>query len=151
MKGIRAVLCTSLFLLSPFSGISQLIPDSLGMDDNPLLNDMEARYFNIQVQHYRDEFDFRGTQLGLFMENNGKHMVNKKEYFDNWAREHLSTKDFGQNQLFILSAEEKEISKGFNAIIVSWSEKKITDKRKQQLIRKLRKYKRVPEAKQTLF
>ena len=83
MQGIRSVLCISLFLLSPFLGISQLIPDSLGMDDNPLLSDMEARYFNIQVQHYRDEFDFRGTQLGLFMENNGKHMVNKKEYFDN--------------------------------------------------------------------
>jgi hypothetical protein len=78
-------------------------------------------------------------------------MVNKKEYFDNWAREHLSTKDFGQNQLFILSAEEKEISKGFDAIIVSWSEKKITDKRKQQLIRKLRKFRRVSEAKQTPF
>ena len=151
MQGIRSVLCISLFLLSPFSGISQLIPDSLGMDDNPYLNDMEARYFNIQVLPYRGEFDFRGKKIGLFIEKNGKHMVSKKEYFDNWAREHLSAKDFGQNQLFILSAEEKEISKAFDAIIVSRSEKKITDKRKQQLIRKLRKFRRVSEAEQTPF
>jgi len=106
---------------------------------------MEARYFNIQVQHYRGEFDFHGKKLGLFMEDNGKHMVNKKEYFDSWAREHLLMKDFGKNQLFILSSEEKELSKGFDALIVSWSEKKITEDRKKKLVKQLRKFKRASE------
>jgi len=151
MKGTTLVICAALLLLNPNSGIAQLNPDSLGHDDNPMLNEMEARYFNIQTLHYRGEFDFSGKKVGLFMEKNGKHMVRKKEYFDNWAREHLSKKDFGKNQLFILSEEEKELSQGFDAIIVSWSDKQITEKRKQHLVRKLRTFRKVSEAKQTPF
>lgn len=151
MKGIRSVICTTFFLLSNSPGIAQLNPDSLGLNDNPLLNDMEARYFNIQTLHYRGEFDFSSKKVGLFMEKNGKHMVSKKEYFDNWAREHLNKKDFGQNQLFVLSKEEKELSNGFDAIIVSWSDKKISEKRKQHLVRKLRTFSKISEVKQTPF
>ena len=138
-------LTVHLLLLFCTQSFAQLVPDSLGLDDNPDLNSMEARYFNIQVQHYRGEFDFHGKKLGLFMEDNGKHMVNKKEYFDSWAREHLLMKDFGKNQLFILSSEEKELSKGFDALIVSWSEKKITEDRKKKLVKQLRKFKRASE------
>jgi hypothetical protein len=151
MKSICSVLCAVFLLLGPNSGIAQLNPDSLGHDDNPMLNEMEARYFNIQALHYRGEFDFSGKKVGLFMEKNGKHMVSKKEYFDNWAREHLNKKDFGQNQLFVLSKEEKELSNGFDAFIVSWSDKQITEKRKQHLVRKLRTFRKVSEVKQTPF
>jgi len=147
----RVALFSLTLLLHSMACSAQLNPDSLGLDDDPRLNDMEARYFNIQVQHYRGEFDFRGKKVGLFLENNGKHLLNKKEYFDNWAREHLKRKDFGRNQLFILSAEEKEKSNGFDAIIVSWSEKKITENRKKKLIKKLRNFRRVSEVKQTPF
>ena len=151
MRGIGYLGLSLIIALIPRISLAQLNPDSLGLDDDPSLNSMEARYFNIQVQHYRGEFDFRGKKVGFFLENNGKRMLNKKEYFDNWAREHLRSKDFGRNQLFILSAKEKEQSKGFDALIVSWSEKGISEERKQQLIKKLSKFKRITEAKQTPF
>jgi len=50
-----------------------------------------------------------------------------------------------------LSKEEKELSNGFDAIIVSWSDKQITEKRKQHLVRKLRTFRKVSEVKQTPF
>jgi len=152
MDVVARILLTSFtVLLGFFSGFSQINPDSLGLDDNPKLTEMESRYFNIQVQHYRGDFDFHGKKLGLFMEDNGKKMVNKQEYFDNWAREHFRTKDFGKNQLLILTPEETELSNGYDAIIVSWSEKKITDERRHQLAKKLRKFKRMSEAGQNPF
>ena len=151
MKLYHYFLGLFLLILSLQTCFAQLNPDSLGIDDDPLVNSMEARYFNIQVQHYRGDFDFRGKRVGLFLENNGKHMLNKKEYFDNWAREHLKSKDFGQNQLRVLSVEERELSKGFDAIIVSWSDKKITEARWEQLIKKLRKFTRLNEIKQSPF
>jgi len=140
-----------IFILCALAVNAQLNPDSLGLKDNPMVNDMEAQYFNIQVQHYRDDFDFRGKKVALFIDNNGKVMLNKKAYFDVWAREHLKRKDFGENQLYMLSAEEKERSKGFDAIIVSWSDKKISEDRWQQLIKKLRKFQRMSDVPQTSF
>ena len=151
MKSLLSIVLTFSFVLISTIGYAQLNPDSLGLNDDPLLNSMEARYFNIQVQHYRGDFNFHGKRVGFFVENNGKHLFNKKEYFDNWAREHLERKDFGQNQLFILTEEEKEKSKGFDAIIVSWSKKKITEERRAALVKRLRKFTRMSDVKQNPF
>ncbi len=130
-----------LFILLTNICHAQLNPDSLGMDTDPLLNDVEARYFNIAVEQWRGGFDFKNKKIGLFEENGGKRLVTKQDYFNGWGKLHLEKGDFGSNQLILLNAVEKVSSGGYDAIVVSWSKTKIDEKTRSKLIKRIKKFK----------
>ncbi len=93
----------------------------LGLDNNPLLTESEARYFNEQVKEKRINFDFINKKVGFFRGNNGANLQSKSDYF-NLIKERLGSNIDGSNDFIILlTNEEKNESGGYDAIIVSWS------------------------------
>jgi len=133
--------CLILFILLSNICYAQLNPDSLGMDIDPVLNDVEARYFNISLGQWRGDFNFREKKIGLFEGEGGKRLVTKQDYFIGWGKLHLEKGDFGSNQIIILDEEEKVFSGGYDVIVISWSKKKVDEKIRQKLIKRIKKYK----------
>lgn len=130
-----------LTLISKLSFGQTLILDSCGTDSYPLLTANEVVYFNqlFEKQRLDTQFDFDGKKIGFAYGNFGKEIISKKDYFEKWGKTYLKDKKLITNQLIILSEKEKIASGGLDAIIVSWSKIKLSEKDKQNLINKLAK------------
>ncbi|MGJ8660778.1 MAG: hypothetical protein ACSHXL_01945 [Bacteroidota bacterium] len=108
-----------------------------GVDDNPILNDFEAAYFNHFLTDKRGEFDFTGKKIAFYRGN----LSCKTQYFQFgqtkdldyhiWNTENLAT------SLLILTEEEKAISGGYDAMLLSWAKFVPTPKTRMKRVKKL--------------
>jgi len=114
-----------------------------GLDDKATLNDFEAKYFNEVFQKRRKEFDFTGKNVGYFSGTSGNSKSTKSYYFRYLKNGNNGDMDVhrwnaGGTQLLVLTEQEKQISGGYDVILVSWSKLLKTGKTRAKLVKKLR-------------
>ncbi|MGK0296027.1 MAG: hypothetical protein ACI884_002202 [Ulvibacter sp.] len=133
MKNILLILLVSLC-----SAIQAQNLDSLGINDNYLLNSEEAKYLNKSVGTQLGTFDFKDKKV-IFTEGNSARLITKGDYFKRLVKPYLKDGKDMVNYLVILTDEEKKESGGFDAIIVAWSKIGLTKKREKAIIKKMNK------------
>ena len=104
--------------------------DRMGMDDNPILTELEGKYFNAIYQNTRcqtekKEFDMCGKKVGFFTGNAGSIKIDKKRYFASERLLGINNTECCFGTLYIFDAAQKKESGGYDAAIVSCSSKKI--------------------------
>jgi len=110
----------------------------LGLNDNPILTELESRYFKAEFKEREANYEFDNVKIGFFYGNNGARVQTKKEYFD-LVKNRLGNCSSASNDLVIeLTNEEKEESGGYDLIIVSWSKIIPTEKGKKRMIKELK-------------
>jgi hypothetical protein len=110
--------------------------DSLGLDNNSLLNRYESAFIKNQFEKDSIIFNFTNKRIAFYQSLTG--FKSKQEYFDD-CREWLENGQNGALQIIILNESEQKESGGFDAIIVSWSKILITPKMKSKLIDELKR------------
>lgn len=113
-----------------------------GLDNNPTLNELEAEYFNKIFSERRGEFDFTDKKAAFFRGSTGTTKSDKSNYFDSVKSsnsEDVHEWQAGGTQLLILTEKEKELSGGYDVILVSWSKLLVKGKFRDRLVRKLKR------------
>jgi hypothetical protein len=105
--------------------------DSCGFDSNPILNQYEIAFFDsIMFAPYiskksgiidpKEGFDFKHKRLAFFScsinsNHNGEGLISKKDFFEIVKP---GLKGHAGRGLIIFNENEKEVSKGFDAVII---------------------------------
>ena len=126
-----------LLIIIPISSVvlGQSI-DSIGIDNNPYINYQESIFLNSQLNSIRDTFDFKNKKVAYYLSLVG--YIHKLDYFKE-AKQYSEKGQTMSLQLIVLSASEKEMTNGFDVIIVSWHKFTITPKFRDTLIKELKK------------
>jgi hypothetical protein len=110
--------------------------DSLGLDNNSLLNRYESTFISNQFEKENIVFDFNNKRIAFYYSLIG--FTTKQEYFE-------ESKDWlgkGQNislQIIILDVSEQKYTGGYDAIIICWNKRNITQKLRLELIEDLKR------------
>jgi len=117
------------------NGVGQNI-DSLGIDDDMLLNRNEAIYFNQYKEAYAiDNIDFIGKKVVFAYDNYAK-IISKQEYFTKHVIPRIKNNMFVSNHISFLTEEETKNTNGIFAIVVVWSKIGLTKGRRKRIIKK---------------
>lgn len=110
--------------------------DSLGMDNDPILNYSEVDFLNSLLQEMRDTFNFTGKKVAFITGSNGATIVSKSDYFRNSIKPWLD--NYSRPQIFMveLTQDEKVKSCGYDVLVLSWV-KIFTPRRKEMVINQL--------------
>jgi len=91
--------------------------DSLGVDNNPYLNQYEIDFFDSIFLEQKKDFDLKRKKIAFITGNVGQILINKKEYFVLEKGE--ISKGYAKNGALILFDEkQKQESGGYDAIIM---------------------------------
>lgn len=135
MTTMKLFCTTTLFSVLTIGLFGQTV-DSLGLDNNPRLNKVEADYFNNEFKDQRNNFDFVDKKVAFITGSSaGKHLT-KTEYF-NEVKSRLKGNYGMTHSAIFLTHEEKIKSGGYDVVIASWV-KLLTDKRRRQIISELK-------------
>lgn len=130
------VLFCSTFL---FGQVSQV--EKCGLDDNATMNVYEAKYFNEVFKEKKGKFDFSGKVIAFYTGSAGTTKSDKSSYFKgpkNSKDKSVHTWQAKGTQLLILTNEERSLSGGYDAILVSWSKLTKQGKSRTKLIKSLK-------------
>lgn len=108
--------------------------DSIGIDNNPDINYAESIFLNTQLDSIRDTFDFKHNKVAYYLSLVG--CIQKQDFF----KEAKQYSEKGQNmavQLIVLNESEKEMTNGYDVIIIAWYKFTITPKYRNTLIKEL--------------
>lgn len=108
----------------------------LGLDDNPVLTNLESEYFNEVFKANKNNYIFTNLKVGFFKGNNGSMIQSKKQYFDSVKNRLENCISASNDYVLKLDEKEKIESGGYDLIIVSWS--KIVPTEKERMIKQLR-------------
>jgi len=111
--------------------------DSLGMNENSLLNSHESTFLNAQLeqQRQRAEFNFCGKQIGFATGHGPRHygIRTKSEYFKEAKTYHANNAHI-VDILVVFTEQEKKDSGGYDAVVVSWSKFGVNEKDRKELV-----------------
>ena len=111
-------------------------PDSLGLDNNSILNRQETDFLNTSLKNSRDTFDFTNKKIAFVTGSNGGRLISKEDYFLNCVIPWTDKGTLPQISFVRLSSEEKQKSNGYDAIVMSWV-KIFTKKQKKKIIERM--------------
>ena len=110
--------------------------DSLGVDNNPLMNENEVKLLNSLLEETRSNFDFANKKVAFIIGSNGNTIVSKSDYFQNsiipWIEEDSKPQIF----MVRLTEDEKTKSGGYDVLVLSWV-KIFTPKSQEKVITRL--------------
>jgi len=110
--------------------------DSLGVDNNPLMNENEVKLLNSLLEETRSNFDFANKKVAFITGSNGNTIVSKSDYFQNsiipWIEEDSKPQIF----MVRLTEDEKTKSGGYDVLVLSWV-KIFTPKSQEKVITRL--------------
>lgn len=136
---INVLLGVLTFFFLQFAHAQNLQLDNCGIDNEVLLNECEAAYFNEILKEQRGTFDFEGKRLAFRDGNWGTGRSSKKRYFEVYGKPRYEQNSSIANQLIVLTEAEKTLQPDYDAIIVSWSKMGIQNKRRLKLIKSINK------------
>jgi hypothetical protein len=110
--------------------------DSLGVDNNRLLNKHESFVLNKMFKKDKKAFDFTNKSIGFIGGTTGTSLWTKKEYFDNYVKPIIGTKKKTNCSLIFLTNDEKTKSGGCDALVLT-PVKVFTDNHKEKVIAQL--------------
>ena len=122
-----------------FRQISEL--EKCGLDNNAMLNSYEAAYFNDVFKERKEDFNFSGKVIAFYTGSSGTTMSTKSRYFNsvkNSNQKDVHAWQAGGTQLLILDNEEKNLSGGYDAILVLWSKLPKRGKSRTRLVKRLK-------------
>jgi hypothetical protein len=112
--------------------------DKMGVDDCPLLTELESNYFNILFQNYRKDFDFTAKKIAFITGSSGTTFGDKKEYFEG-ERISLQRNSFPTPaQLLVFNDAQKAESNGYDAVIAYWCKVLLPVKKAVKTLKKRR-------------
>lgn len=118
--------------------------EKCGLNDSSQLNKYEAEYFNEVFKNERADFDFSEKKIAYYTGSLGTTPSAKSAYFNALQRTNTETDETvhawqaNGTQLLILTDEEKALSGGYDAILVSWSKLLKEGKSRAQLVENLK-------------
>lgn len=116
--------------------------EKMGIDENPILTELEGKYFNAIFQISRAEFDFNGKKVAFLTGNIGNVESNKKKYFTA-ERQRLEISNDSCSHywgtLYVFDITQKEKSGGYDAAIVDINKKMNSTQEIVNRLRRLRK------------
>lgn len=136
MKKMPRIITIAILLFCINIHAQDIIIDSCGINDLPILNQSEINYFQKafeinQIQNFMDLTDKRI----LFQSNNyGIIHRSKSEFFNHDCKPWFTHNDYPHLQLIILTADEKIEIKNYDAIIISWSKIPVSDRNRKKFI-----------------
>ena len=139
IKG-NAILVIFLFLPTIFYGQLPSV-EQCGLDDNANINKYEAAYFNAVFESKRDTFDFTNKKVAFVMGSGLENFQNKNYYFSNVKGDSISDSDHirqaNYTQVMILTPDEKELSGGYDVILIIWAKFLVEEKRRARMVKNL--------------
>ncbi|MDB5013789.1 MAG: hypothetical protein JWQ25_1991 [Daejeonella sp.] len=135
MKHVLLTLCALIFTIV-VKGQSVNI-DSCGLDNKSKLTKWEIVYFKESIEALRS-IDLENKIFAFASGNFGNTIITKKDYFDRWGRKYYNNKNNVVNTLIVLTKEEKQLSGGYNYIIISWTKILPAGKSRKKLIERVR-------------
>lgn len=115
---MKILLSLSLFLCS--LGLFAQSYDSLGLDNNPVLNLSEVNLLNTLLDDTREDFDFSNKKVAFITGPSGQQIIEKSEYFQNIVAPRIGESMEFQIFMVKLSEEEKIQSGGYDVLVLSW-------------------------------
>jgi hypothetical protein len=128
-------LIISFFLTTNIFGQSS---DSLNIDNNIALNRQEINFLNTALKSSRDTFDFADKKIAFVTGSSGSKLISKQDYFLTCVKPSTDKGSMPQISFVHLTPEEKQNSKGYDAIVMSWV-KVFTNKQRKKIIEQLSK------------
>jgi hypothetical protein len=110
--------------------------DSLGIDNNPILNKNEVELLNSLLNETRDDFNFTDKKVAFITGSNGGTIVSKSDYFQNSVIPWIQKDSEPQIFMIKLTEDEKLKSGGYDVLVLSWV-KVFTPKTQEKVIRQL--------------
>lgn len=130
---IKILIITSLFNIGNLFG---QLSDSLGIDNNLLLNRQEIYFLTTSLSNIRDTFDFANKKVAFLTGSSGGQLIDKQAYFLSCIKPWTETKLKPQVFFVRLTKEEKKLSNGYDAIVMSWV-KVFTKKQRKRIVKQL--------------
>ncbi len=96
------------------------IPDSVGLDNEPILNNHESLLLNSMLQKERDTFNFDGKKIAFVTGSAGGKIIGKIDYFNKLLRPWVEGGISPHVLMVKLTDGEKVKSGGYDAIVMSW-------------------------------
>ena len=94
--------------------------ENMGVDNSPVVNDLEGAYLNVSYKDSLDGFDFIGKKVGFLLDGR---VLDKPEFFK--SERNCYIKDNSEkaipSDLYIFNETQKQESGGYDAAIVYWS------------------------------
>ena len=133
---------TFLLLIIGFPLLGQNI-DSLGLDNNPFLNEHESAYLNISLNKVRGNFSFENKRIAFFTGKSATthELLSKVEYFIH-IKTAIQNKYEIDCQLLVLNQNEKIAAGEVDAFVIIFSKVVVTDDFKLRLIKEFKKNKK---------
>jgi hypothetical protein len=107
---------------------------AMGVENCSSLNKYESAYFNILFKNSKNDFDFNDKKIGFITGSNASTISDKSAYFEKEKKRYYKGLSIISGSLYVFNNEEKELSGGFDAVIVYWSKVKTSN---NALIKKL--------------
>ena len=124
-----------IFLLFAQTTFSQQT-DSLGLDNNPILNPYESAYFNDAFKDQRGDFDFTNARIAFVTGSSGSRLIDKQYFFLEMVKPWLQNNSKPALGFVRLNEAEKRRSGGYDAVVLVWV-KVFTKQRQRKIVRKL--------------
>ncbi|OSZ82250.1 hypothetical protein CAP35_02985 [Chitinophagaceae bacterium IBVUCB1] len=106
---------TILLLLLTFKCFAQKA-DSVGVDNNALLNYKEAILFNNHFQYHREGFDFSHKRILFVTGSSASYLQTKKEYFA-LLKKNNTPSGSALGRVYIFREKDKKIFPEYDAVI----------------------------------
>ena len=126
------ILISLLFIFDLFGQVT----DSLGIDNNINLNKQEIYFLNNSLKNSRDTFGFNNKRIAFVTGSNGSKLITKQNYFLTCVKPWTDKGSEPQISFVRLTPNEKQISNGYDAIVMSWV-KVLTKKQRKRIIKQL--------------
>lgn len=135
MRLISLLILTGLIHLTIENNAFGQETNNLGRDDNPTLNENEAKLLNDYFTESRGTFDFKDKKIVFVSGSTGKTYITKSDYFENIKKWNESNSRIATS-LVVLTEKEKKESGDYDAILTAWV-KVLTPKRRTRIVREL--------------
>lgn len=110
--------------------------NSMGSDNNLMLNEQETEYLNTALHDSRESFDFKDKKIVFITGSAGSTVLSKQEFFLKYVKPYMDEGKTPQISLVPLLPAEKQLSNGYDAIVTIWV-KFLSDKQKKRIIEQL--------------
>ena len=137
---MKNILLIALFVLTCLKLQGQE-SDSLGIDNMPVLNSSESEVLNGYFHARNISFHFENKKVAFYESLTG--YISKTHFFNDMISRIRSGSDC-PIQLILLDENEKSLTSGYDAILVTWSKFEIYEKYRKSIIDQLRKRVTVP-------
>jgi hypothetical protein len=136
MRLISLLILTALIHLTINRSAFGQETNNLGLDNNPTLNENEAKLLNNYFSESRETFNFIDKKIAFVSGSTGTTYITKRKYFEDIKKWNESNSRI-VTSLIVLTEKEKKESGDYDAILTAWV-KVWTPKRRTSIVKELR-------------